>query len=165
VHTFVAKMLEWAENVTFRDFTYCRETDAFSKLCLSVLLQRTRPPQVDVAYKRLFSVLPTMQDVAKASSKQVAELIRPVGTYNVKAGRLQKLARILMDRRDGRVPQNRNELLKLPGIGEYAADVVLAWVFNQDVIMIDANVCRILKRVGLVNKEKEARSRYALSVF
>jgi len=105
----------------------------------------------------LFSVLPTMQDVARASSKQIAELIRPAGMYNVKAGRLQKLARILMDQHDGKVPQNRDELLKLPGIGEYAADVVLAWVFNQDVIMVDTNVYRVLKRVGLVKEEKEAR--------
>jgi len=156
-HMFVAKLLEWADKATFRDFAYRRETDAFRKLCLSVLLQRARPPQVDTAYKRLFSVLPTMQDLAKASSKQIAELIRPAGMYNVKAGRLQKLARILMDQHNGKVPQNRDELLKLPGIGEYAADVVLAWAFNQDVIMIDTNVYRILKRVGSVKEEKEAR--------
>jgi len=156
-HTFVTKLLEWAEKATFRDFTYRRETDSFRKLCLSVLLQRARPPQVDASYKRLFSVLPTMQDVARASSKQIAELIRPAGMYNVKAGGLQKLARILMDQHDGKVPQNRDELLRLPGIGEYAADVVLAWVFNQNVIMVDTNVCRVLKRVGLVKEEKEAR--------
>ena len=156
-HIFVAKLLEWADKATFRDFAYHRETDAFRKLCLSVLLQRARPPQVDAAYKRLFTILPTMQDMAKASSKQIAELIRPSGMYNVKAERLQKLARILMDQHNGKVPQSRDELLKLPGIGEYAADVVLAWAFNRDVVMVDTNVYRVLKRVGLVKEEKETR--------
>ncbi|KPV65425.1 MAG: G/T mismatches repair enzyme [Candidatus Bathyarchaeota archaeon BA1] len=157
-HIFVTKLLEWADKATFRDFTYRHETDAFRKLCLSVLLQRARPPQVDEAYKRLFTFLPTIKDVTNAPKGQIAELIRPSGMHQIKAERIRKLAEIILNQYNGRVPQNKEELLELPGIGEYAADVVLAWAFNQDVTMIDTNVYRILKRVGLIKEEGEART-------
>lgn len=155
---FITKLLEWSDETPFRDFAYRHETAPFRKLCLAVLLQRAHPPQVDMAYKRLFVNLPTMQDIADAAAKQIAELIKPSGMHQIKAERIQRLAKILLSQYDGKVPQNREELLSLPGIGEYAADVVLAWAFDQDVIMIDTNVHRVLRRVGFVKEEGEARA-------
>ena len=155
---FVSRLLAWADRTPPRDFAYRHETDPFRKLCLAILLQRARPPQVDKAYKRLFTVLPTIRDIANASPEQIAELIKPSGIHRVKAERLRGLAKILLNQYDGRVPQSREELLRLPGVGSYAADVVLAWAFDQDICMVDTNVCRILRRVGFIEKEKEAKS-------
>jgi len=111
---FIAKLLEWANETPFREFAYRHETDPFRKLCLAVLLQRARPPQVDKAYKRLFVSLPTMRDIANAPTRQISELIRPSGMHQVKAERTQRLAKILLNQYNGRVPENREELLRLP---------------------------------------------------
>ena len=156
-NAFVARLLEWADKTPFRDFAYRHETVPFRKLCLAVLLQRARPPQVDEAYKRLFATLPTIRDIANAPLKQIAELIRPSGMYNIKAERIREIAEILLSQHEGRVPPNREELLRLPGVGDYAADVVLAWAFGRDVVMVDTNVYRILRRVGFIQEEKEAK--------
>ena len=112
---------------------------------------------MDEAYKRLFATLPTIRDIANAPLKQIVELIRPSGMYNIKAKRIREIAEILLSQHEGKMPSNREELLKLPGVGDYAADVVLAWAFGLDVVMVDTNVYRILRRTGFVKEEREAK--------
>lgn len=77
--------------------------------------------------------------------------------YDIKAKWLREIAEILLNQHEGKVPPNREELLKPPGIGDCAADVVLAWAFGLDVVMVDTNVYRILRRVGFIKEEKEAK--------
>ena len=154
---FVVRLLAWAEGNPPQALLYREVRDPFQKLCLSILLQRARPRQAEEACRRLFSVLPTVRDVAEAPKELIAELVRPAGMQNLRAERLKALANALIQEYGGKIPENREELLRLPGVGEYAADLTLCWVFGWDVVVIDSNVLRILRRVGLIRRDGEAR--------
>lgn len=71
---------------------------------------------------------------------------------------MQELARIILRRYGGRVPRTKEELLELPGVGVYTAEIVLAVSFGHDVLAVDVNVARPFKRMGLAMDDKEVKS-------
>jgi len=70
---------------------------------------------------------------------------------------VKRLARELVDRFGGAVPDNREKLVSLPAVGEYVADAVLSFAYGKDIAVVDANVCRIIARVFGIKSRSEAR--------
>lgn len=142
-------LVDQLENIftrrTFEDNT------PYEVLVRTILSQRTRDENTDKATESLFSVYPTMEDVAEAPVEKIAELVRQAGFYNVKAARIKEVSNILLNEYDGVVPDTISELVKLPGVGRKTANCVLVFGFQKDAIPVDVHVHRISNRLGLVH--------------
>jgi len=124
--------------------------DPFRALIATVLSQRTRDEVTDIAAKKLFSRYDSPSGLSKADVKDIEELIREVGFYRVKAPRLKEIARIIDDKYNGKVPEDIDELLALPGVGRKTANCVLVYGFGKDAVAVDTHVHRISNRLGIV---------------
>jgi endonuclease-3 len=89
--------------------------------------------------------------LSKANIKEVRKLIRPVGFYKIKSKRIIEISRILIENFDGKVPNEVEKLLSLPGVGRKTANCVLVYAFNKPAIPVDTHVHRISNRIGLVH--------------
>jgi len=135
-------------NVLSKRYCTFKRRDPFQVLLLTVLSQRTRDENTEVAGKRLFARFSTPREIANASLSELEELIKPVGFYTVKARRIKEIAKVVA--RQG-VPRTLNGLLKLPGVGRKTANCVLVYGYGKPAIPVDVHVHRIANRLGFVN--------------
>ena len=126
-------------------------SDPFRTLISTVLSQRTRDEVTYRATDKLFSKYNTPSDLAGADTDELKELIREVGFFRMKAPRIKEIARIIQNEYKGKVPDDMEALLTLPGVGRKTANCVLAYGFGQDAIAVDTHVHRISNRLGLIS--------------
>lgn len=124
--------------------------DPFFSLISTVMSHRTRDNITYPAAKKLFERFSTPEEMVEADTDEIETLIRDVGFYRIKAGRIKEISRILLERYDGRVPEDIESLLGLPGVGRKTANCVLAHAFLKDALAVDTHVHRISNRLGLV---------------
>lgn len=124
--------------------------DPFRVLIATVLSQRTRDEVTDRATERLFSRYGTSGELARADTGDIEELIRDVGFYRTKAPRIKEIAWIIDNDLKGKVPDDIETLLLLPGVGRKTANCVLVYGFGMDAVAVDTHVHRISNRLGLV---------------
>lgn len=136
------------------DLRVFENRDPYRVLIRTILSQRTRDQNTDLASKQLFSQYKTMTDIANADPAQLEPLIRPAGFYHVKARRIVEVSRKLLNEFKGKVPSTTKGLLELPGVGRKTANCVLVYGFQKPAIPVDVHVHRISNRLGLVNTEK-----------
>jgi endonuclease-3 len=141
----IIKLLDKAYPLTF----YSGD-NPFKVLISVILSQRTRDENTAIASKKLFSSFDTVEKLANARTSEVEKLIKNSGFYNVKAKRIKEVSRILLEKYNGKVPDNIDELLKLPGVGRKTANCVLVYAFRKPAMPVDTHVHRISNRVGLV---------------
>ncbi len=122
----------------------------FRVLISTMLSARTKDPVTEKASARLFSHFPDADSLSMADKNTVSSLIKPVLYYNVKAQRIIEVSKILVEKYGGRVPDNFDELLALPGVGRKTANCVLVYAFKLPAIPVDVHVHRISNRIGLV---------------
>ncbi len=112
---------------------------------------RTRDDVTYPAAERLFERFSTPEEMVEADVEEIEALIKDVGFYRVKAGRIKEISRILLEEYNGTVPDEMETLLKLPGVGRKTANCVLAHAFlKEDALAVDTHVHRISNRLGLV---------------
>jgi len=131
----------------------------FKVLVSCILSQRTKDEITEKASKRLLKFADTPRKILKMKEREIERMIYPVGFYRQKAKNLRKISRILIEKFKGRVPEKREELLKLPGVGFKTADVVLAYGFGKPVIPVDTHVAVISRRLGLTKAEDPKKIR------
>ena len=124
--------------------------DPFRVLISTVLSQRTRDENTEKASEDLFSRYGTPKQIAEAPVKELERLIKPSGFYRVKAARIKKISRQIVEEFGGKVPREREKLLKLEGVGPKTAACVQVYGFNDDALPVDTHVHRISNRLGLV---------------
>lgn len=127
----------------------------FQVLVATLLSARTKDPTTNAAMARLWGRLgavaqPGPLDLLAVPLDELAALIHPVGFYQTKARHLHALCRMLLDDFDGVVPQTREELLRLPGVGRKVANLVLNICWDYPAICVDIHVHRICNRLGWV---------------
>ncbi|MBU4535329.1 MAG: endonuclease III [Euryarchaeota archaeon] len=127
------------------------EGDPYRVLIRTILSQRTRDENTDHASAQLFSRFHSMEDIAHARLDNLEKLIKPAGFYRVKSRRIKEVSQILLDDYQGVVPDNLEELLKLPGVGRKTANCVLVFAFHKPAIPVDTHVHRISNRIGWVD--------------
>lgn len=125
--------------------------DPFRSLVGTILSQRTRDENTARASEALFKVYPDVGSLAGSELSKVEALIRPSGFYRVKARLVREVARELLSRFDGKVPDDMDALLSLPGVGRKTANCVLVYGFNKEAIPVDTHVHRISNRLGWVS--------------
>ncbi len=137
--------------------------DPFRQLIATVLSQRTRDEVTDRASEKLFSKYGTAAALAQADVSEIEELIREVGFYRIKAPRVKEIARIISNDYKGKVPDDLETLLSLPGVGRKTANCVLLYGFGKDAIAVDTHVHRISNRLGLVRTKSPEETELKLS--
>ena len=122
--------------------------DPFRVLISTILSLRTRDRVMEEASKRLFSMAPDLDRLARLSEGQIQEAIYPVGFYRTKARTIKQIAKSLLEKHNGLVPSRLPELLSLPGVGLKTANLVLSAGFGGAALCVDIHVHRILNRWG-----------------
>lgn len=126
------------------------------QLLISVVLSaQTTDKSVNKVTGELFAKYPSPADLAEADQQDVIDIIKTIGMYKTKSRNIIALAGELVEKHGGQVPEDYDELVKLPGVGRKTANVVLAVGFGHQRIAVDTHVFRLANRIGLV-KEKDA---------
>ena len=120
------------------------------ELLISVILSaQSTDKTVNTVTEKLFSQSPTPESILLLGQKRLLEIIRPVGLSPTKSKNIIATCKILLETHKGVVPQNREELEALPGVGRKTANVVLNEGFGQTTIAVDTHVFRVSNRTGL----------------
>ncbi|MFD6507433.1 MULTISPECIES: endonuclease III [unclassified Bacillus (in: firmicutes)] len=104
---------------------------------------------VNKVTKNLFQKYKTPEDYLSVSLEELQQDIRSIGLFRNKAKNIQKLCRMLLDDYNGKVPEDRDELTKLPGVGRKTANVVVSVAFGIPAIAVDTHVERVSKRLAI----------------
>ncbi len=123
--------------------------NSFEFLVAVILSARCTDEQVNRVTPALFSQFGNAFEMAKASPLAIESLIKSCGLYKSKSQNLIDMARILVNKYDGSVPEGMVELLSLPGVGRKTANVVRSNIFGRPAIAVDTHVYRVSKRLGL----------------
>ena len=125
------------------------------QLLISVVLSaQTTDKSVNKVTGELFAKYPSPADLAEADHQDVIDIIKTIGMYKTKSRNIIARAGELVEKHGGQVPEDYDELVKLPGVGRKTANVVLAVGFGHQRIAVDTHVFRLANRIGLV-KEKD----------
>ena len=125
------------------------------QLLISVVLSaQTTDKSVNKVTGELFAKYTSPADLAEADQQDVIDIIKTIGMYKTKSRNIIALAGELVEKHGGQVPEDYDELVKLPGVGRKTANVVLAVGFGHQRIAVDTHVFRLANRIGLV-KEKD----------
>ena len=128
----------------------------------TILSARTRDENTSAVVKKLFLRYKTARSLARAKVSDVEKIIKSTGFYHVKARRIIEVASIIDLQYHGKVPDNLDELLKLPGVGRKTANCVLVYAFEKPAIPVDTHVHRISNRLGLVETKTPEETEFAL---
>lgn len=134
----------------------------FSILIGTILSARTKDENTTKVVKRLFKEYKSAKALAKAKVKDVEKIIKSIGFYHVKTKRIIKVASLIITQYNGKVPNDFEELLKLPGVGRKTANCVLVYGFEKPAIPVDTHVHRISNRLGLVKTKSPEDTEFEL---
>lgn len=128
------------------------------KLLVSVrLAAQCTDARVNVVVQDLYARFPDVNALAEAEVSQIEEIVRPCGLGHSKARDISACMKILRDQYDGRVPDEFDKLLELPGVGRKSANLVMGDVFGKPAIVTDTHCIRLTNRIGLVDGVKEPK--------
>ena len=124
-------------------------SSTFQLLVAVVLSAQATDKSVNGATEHLFKEAPDAQSLFDLGIERVTELIRTIGLYNSKAKNLIRISEILLGDHNGKVPETREELEALPGVGRKTANVILNTAFGKPTIAVDTHIFRICNRIGI----------------
>lgn len=128
------------------------------KLLVSVrLAAQCTDARVNVVVQDLYKKFPTLNDLAAADVKDIEKIVKPCGLGASKARDISACMKMLVEKYDGNVPDDFDELLKLPGVGRKSANLIMGDVFGKPAIVTDTHCIRLCNRIGLVNDEKDPK--------
>lgn len=128
------------------------------KLLVSVrLAAQCTDARVNVVVESLYAKYPDVNALAEATPEEIEEIVRPCGLGKSKARDISACMRMLRDEYDGKVPDDFNKLLKLPGVGRKSANLIMGDVFGKPAIVTDTHCIRLCNRIGLVDEIKEPK--------
>lgn len=126
------------------------------KLLVSVrLAAQCTDARVNEIVPLLYEKYPTIDDLADAKPDEIELIVRPCGLGKSKAKDINACMKMLRDVYGYRVPDNMDDLLKLPGVGRKSANLIMGDVFKKPAIVTDTHCIRLCNRIGLVDKEKD----------
>lgn len=134
----------------------------FTVLISCLLSLRTQDKTTHAASERLFQMAQDPQKMAALPAATIEKTIYPVGFYKTKAVNIKEICRILLSRYDGQVPDDLDELLKLPGVGRKTANLVVTIGYGKAGICVDTHVHRITNRWGYVQTKTPEKTEMAL---
>jgi len=124
-------------------------TNPYTLLVAVALSAQATDVSVNKATPSLFALADSPQKMVALPVSKIKDTIKTIGLYNAKAENIKKAAEILIRDYNGVVPQNLDDLIKLPGVGRKTANVVLSMAFGHSTIAVDTHVFRVANRTGL----------------
>ncbi len=125
---------------------------AFQLICATLLSAQCTDKRINQVTPELFRHYPTPEAMAKAEPEDVLEYVKSVSYPNAKARHLVEMARMIVHDFGGEVPESREDLMKLPGVGRKTANVLQAVWFGKATMAVDTHVFRVSHRLGLVSR-------------
>ena len=126
------------------------------ELAIAVMLSaQTTDKAVNGVTQILFKKYPTLESLNKAKIEDIEECIKSLGLYKNKAKNIKEMASILISDFSSKLPSDKNELQKLPGIGNKSAGVIRIEIFKIPDLPVDTHIIRITNRLGIANKKDE----------
>lgn len=129
--------------------TELRYANPFQLLVAVILSAQATDKSVNLATAPLFKTILTPADLLALGQERFEQAIRTIGLYRTKARNVMNTARILVEQHGGQVPDRREALEALPGVGRKTANVVLNTAFGQPTIAVDTHIFRVSNRTGL----------------
>lgn len=127
----------------------------YELLIATMLSAQTTDKKVNQVTEILFKKYKTLEELSQANIEDIKQIIKPIGTYNKKAKNIIEIADKLKEL--NYVPNDREYLEKLPGVGRKTTNVVLSNIYNIPCIAVDTHVERVSKRLGLAPKNADVR--------
>jgi A/G-specific adenine glycosylase len=141
------RSLPWRKNVS-------KQKGQYYTLVSEFMLQQTQVATVIPYFNRFIKIIPSLEILAKIQNKKLIKLWEGLGYYS-RARNLKKTAQVVIKNFKGKLPNNFEDLISLPGVGNYTASAILAIAFNKPYIPLDGNIERVLKRYLYLKKDNE----------
>ena len=153
------KILYWYDN-NKRSLPWRRKCSSKQKeyytFVSEFMLQQTQVTTVIPYFNNFIKNIPNFKALAKVNETKLLRYWQGLGYYS-RAKNLKKSAKLIIDKYNGRLPDNYDELIKLPGVGDYTASAISSIAFNQKIIPLDGNIERLLKRILNLKTEREVK--------
>ena len=163
INRIMNKLEQHYKSVKRTTLNSMREKEEPWKILISCLISlRTRDENTEKVSKKLYAVAKSLKDIAEMPLEKLEELIFSSGYYKNKAKTLKHVSQVILDKYKGKVPDDKEKLLEIKGIGPKTANVVLNFAFDKLVIPVDANVHRIANRLGWVREKTAEKTEKAL---
>nr|DAW91212.1 MAG TPA: putative EndoIII-related endonuclease [Bacteriophage sp.] len=124
----------------------------YELLIATMLSAQTTDKRVNEVTRALFKKYPSLKDLVDADIEDIKQIIRSIGTYNKKASNIKSIAKNLLEKSNGIVPNDRKFLESLDGVGRKTTNVVLSNIYNVPCIAVDTHVSRVSKRLGIAKE-------------
>lgn len=149
------KLLDWYY-INSKSYPFRENPLPYNIWISEIMLQQTRMQAVIPYYNEFLKRFPSIKELANAKEKTVLEFWKGLGYYN-RARNIHKAAKIIIHNFDGCLPKNKEELLKLPGIGPYTASAISSIAYEGNEIVLDGNVKRIASRLFLIANDDKLK--------
>lgn len=156
----IKRVLEILRNTYPDADTELNYSNPFELLIAVILSAQCTDKRVNEITKPLFRDFKTAEDFLQLRLEELEQRIKSCGFYRNKSKNILGTCRILVEKYNGEIPQTREELMELPGVGRKTANVIISNIFGEDAIAVDTHVFRVSNRLGLasatdVNKTEE----------
>lgn len=152
---FRRKIIEWFRE-NGRDYPWRKTRDPFRILIAEMMLRRTKAEQVVPVYEQFFREYPDVDSLAETKKETLEKILQPLGLkWRIPSFRM--VAREVREKYQSRIPETREELISLPGVGEYVAGAVLSIAYGKNEWVVDSNIVRIFKRYFGIETSREGR--------
>ena len=126
------------------------------ELLIAVMLSaQTTDKRVNEVTAILFDKYPTIESLSHANQEDIIDIIRPIGTFNVKSKNVIEIAKSLVENTNGIVPNDRKYIESLNGVGHKTANVVLSNLYDENCVAVDTHVSRVSIRLGIAIKDDD----------
>jgi len=145
-----------------KDKCYLNHENAWQLLFATILSAQCTDDRVNIVTKDLFKKYSTLKSFAEANLGDMEEDVRTTGFYHNKAKNIILSARMLLEKYDGKMPSETDELIKLPGVGRKTANVIRSHIFNLPSIVVDTHVKRISNKIGFTKSKDPVKIEFEL---
>ena len=147
-------VINWFKNNMPDAATELYYQDPYQLIVAVILSAQCTDKRVNMVTPALFQKFPTPQSMADATFEDIEPLVKSITFANNKTRHLLGMARLLVDKFNGTVPDNMEDLMLLPGVGRKTANVIISVVYNKPGIAVDTHVFRVSNRIGLTENAK-----------
>ena len=137
-------------------------TSDLELLVATMLSAQCTDERVNIVTKDLFARYKNVSDFANADIEELEHMVKPTGFFRAKAAHIKEAAMMIMTEHGGKVPDNIDDLTKLPGVGRKTANVILTHIYNVPGIVVDTHVKRITGRLGLTKERDPVKIEFDL---
>lgn len=169
-----AKNIEKIMDILAKEFNYTERTtlnrmrkkpDPFKILISCLLSLRTKDSNTESVSEKLFKIASTPYEISKIPVKKLEKIIYSSGHYKKKARTLKHVSSVILKKYDGKVPNNKDKLLSIKGVGPKTANIVLCFAYGECVLPIDTHCHRIPNRLGWLSTKTPEQTEKELEIL